>query len=94
MPGYRNVPDFVRGLIARCESDQFYVGRTASYSVADLVSGELAQLGIICDGESASADRVFLPPVARGLWSKYNVDGWTNVRRELPKISKGLVVVP
>lgn len=88
MAGYRKVPDFVRDLIARCDTDTFYIGRTRSYSLQELAQGKLAHLGITVEGGTVNFEPAVLPPAGSGRWSRYNIDGYQKVRRDLPKISK------
>ena len=88
MPGYATVPDFIREQIAACNSDTFYVGRALRYSLADISSGALTKLGVSWDSNSLVYESSFVPPVANGRWSKYNIEGRENVRRDLPKVNK------
>lgn len=88
MPGYLKVPDFVRDLISRCDSDTFYVGRARIYSTADLAGGALRHLSVAWDGTSVTHDPSIVPPVGNGRWSKYNVDGRPCVRKDLSKVEK------
>lgn len=88
MPGYSKVPEFVREQIAHCESDTFYVGRVRTYSENDIAEGVLVHLGITPEVTVASSTHSVVPPVENGRWSKYNVNGWVKVRRDLPKVQK------
>jgi hypothetical protein len=89
MPGYRAVPEVIRHQILGSSSDTFYIGRTRKYDRADLMSGELAHLGITwgADGLSMPSEPV-IPAADRGRWSTYNVRGREIVRRDLPKSQK------
>lgn len=88
MPGYAKIPGFVSDQIARCVSDTFYVGRARTFSTADLAGGVLTNLGVGWDGVSVTHTESIVPPIGNGRWSKYNVDGRQNVRKDLPKVDK------
>lgn len=88
MPGYLKVPDFVRELIARCDSGTFYIGRTRTLSTADLAGSALGHLGVGWDGGAVTCEPSVIPPTRNGRWSKYNVDGRPYVRKDLPKVDK------
>lgn len=88
MPGYARVPDFVREQIDRCGTDAFHVGRARSYSTVDLAAGALAHLNVQWDGAEVIHVPAVVPPPEVGRWSRYNVDGWVKVRRDLAKRPK------
>ncbi|WP_157932891.1 hypothetical protein [Mycobacteroides abscessus] len=89
MSGYRNVPPFIRDQIRNCTSETFYVARTREYSREDLEKGALAHLGVDWSAAGLQCPEApVVPPATRGRWSKYNIDGWVKVRKDLPKIKK------
>src|ERR1700678_2180623 len=88
MPGSRTVPDFIRDLIERCNSDAFLIARTKSFPTSELASGKLAHLGITFTGGQVIYARAVVPDAENGRWSKYNVDGRIRIRRDLPKVTK------
>lgn len=89
MSGYRKVPNFIRDQIQACTSDTFYVGKSREYSRAAISGGTLEHLNVSWgeDGLKYPAEPI-VPPPERGRWSRYNVDGWVKIRRDLPKFEK------
>jgi hypothetical protein len=86
--GYRKVPAFVHDAIAQCSTDTFQVGRTRSYTLEALSGGELHHLDVrVEDGRLQHPDAV-VPPVSRGRWSRYNVNGQEHRLRDRTKITK------
>ena len=88
MHGYKRVPNFIYDLIGHCSTDTFYVSKARTYSLTDLASGALAHIGITSDGISVLHPGAVVPGVENGRWSRYNVDGKLNTRKDLPKVRK------
>jgi hypothetical protein len=73
-----------------CATDTFYVGRLKSYDMTDIQNGLLAHLQMTSNGQAVSAPEMIVPPPSAGRWSRYNVDGYMHVRKDLPKIDKAI----
>ncbi|KJF19114.1 hypothetical protein SZ00_06041 (plasmid) [Rhodococcus sp. AD45] len=89
MSGYKSVPAFIHELVEGCSSDTFRIGKARTYSLGELASGKLGHLGVSWSNDAGlHIDEFIVPPAGNGKWSKYNVDGWTKVLRNLPKVQK------
>lgn len=88
MPGYARMPDGIPDKIAKCSSDEFFVGTLKTYEVADLAAGALTHLDVSVIGGEVVVPGGTAPPPARGRWSRWNVLGRRIIRKDLPKVSK------
>jgi len=88
MSGYRKVPNAIREQITACNAEQFYVGRTRSFTMSEIAAGVLGELGITSvDGELRHEESILLGP-ENGRWSKWNLEGRRVCRKDLPKVEK------
>jgi hypothetical protein len=88
---YLRTPEPIAQRIQHLDGDALVVGTTLTATTADIAAGTFAHLGLGLDAQGAPvvSDRV-VPPPSRGRYSRYNVEGRTIVRRDLPKVSKTL----
>lgn len=91
MHGYSRVPDHVVQQIATCSSDSFHVGRPLVTTPEELASGRWEHLGVVLEnGLIAAAASELVPPASAGRWSKWNLNGRTITRSDLPKESRSI----
>lgn len=89
MSGYKSVPSYIREQIANSNSNTFQVGKSRQYTRSEIEAGALSHLGISWTNEGLQVQaRNVVPMPEQGRWSKYNVNGWVKVRKDLPKYEK------
>lgn len=86
---FRKIPDRIAKKISELSGDLVIVAATKAVSCADIAAGLYAQIGLSLgtDGELKVSDQA-LPDPTSGRFARWNVEGRTIKRHDLPKIKK------
>jgi hypothetical protein len=76
------LPEWVEVKLRENPSGDFVAGRVITVSAQDMGAGVFAHLGL---GQLVGYPHRALPPIDMGRYSKKNQQGWTIIRRDLPK---------
>jgi hypothetical protein len=86
---FRRLPDPVVLLLAEIAGQPVRVACVRVVPCQQIVDGHLVPIGVkYLNGELVVSPDPILPPVENGPWSRRNIEGWSRVRRDLPKVTK------
>jgi hypothetical protein len=86
---YRKIPPHIEAKLPRIDSEMV-VATVSNISAADLSNGVFSQLGLTVNNGQPTVQPPAIPNTERGRYSRYNVEGQTVVRRDLPKYTKDI----
>lgn len=86
---YRKLPPFIEAKLPRIDS-KVVVATVANISAAELSNGVFSHLGLTVINGQPTVQPSAIPSIERGRYSRYNVEGQTIVRRDLPKYIKDI----
>lgn len=89
----RKVPSIIREKLRSLVGSPIRVGVTLSIPRSVIERGDFQHLGItLVDNEIAIAESTAIPPADMGRWSRTNVEGYEEVRKDLPMTTKSYPV--
>ena len=89
----RKVPSIIREKLRSLVGSPIRVGVTLSISRSVIERGDFQHLGItLVDNEIAILESTVIPPADMGRWSRTNVEGHEEVRKDLPMTTKSYPV--
>lgn len=86
---YRKLPPFIEAKLPRIDSE-VVVATVANVSAAELSSGAFRHMGLTVINGQPTIQPPAIPGIERGRYSRYNVEGQTIIRRDLPKYTKDI----
>lgn len=86
---YRKLPPFIEAKLPRIDTE-VVVATVANVSAAELSSGAFSHMGLTVTNGQPAVQPPAIPNIERGRYSRFNVEGQTIVRRDLPKYTKDI----
>lgn len=83
---FRKIPDSITAKAAKISGDEVVVGTLLKLTRQQIADGRLSGLGVTDFNDLPVSDES--PSTSQGRIARRNADGWTIVRRDLPKIDK------
>lgn len=85
---FRKIPEYISAKIDFIAENELMIIAVSSFSKKDLEENALSKLGVKFEGEALNIPQTQFPASTNGKYSKKNREGYTIIRKDLPKISK------